>query len=372
MQGRISIARLLQICNTSGMGVREQIMDVAKRRGLDYKALADRAGLPRPTVFRYLKGTNDLTGGRIDRLLDALSLQLGQVRRSRLPKQEFPVPLFMQPAEGTSPILRYPGSKWRLMLHVIPLMPAHDHYVSVFGGSGSDILRKPPSSLETFNDIDGHVFGFFSLLQDKIKMDQLRERLATTPAQSQRHFEQAVGLMDTATDPVERTWAFLVVSFQGFCVASPSSQTPTHWRYARRPHTTAKSWFKLPTAIEIASDRFRAVQIMNQPWQDVISRMDLPATLFLIDPPYHPDALNQRFYANSMTAGDHEQLLDALLAVKGFVILCGYTTPLYNERLARWRNVPLMKPASLAVHGNKPTRTEMLWLNYDETGNRLK
>ena len=52
------------------------------------------------------------------------------------------------------PIVRYPGSKWEQMQHIMAfLSPAfHNHWVDVFGGSGAGILGKPPSRMETFND----------------------------------------------------------------------------------------------------------------------------------------------------------------------------------------------------------------------------
>lgn len=44
------------------------------------------------------------------------------------------------------------------MPRLIGIFPNHDHYVSVFGGSGADILGKPRSRLESYNDLDGHLF----------------------------------------------------------------------------------------------------------------------------------------------------------------------------------------------------------------------
>jgi hypothetical protein len=49
-------------------------VDAARRQGLDYKAVADKSKLPRPTVHRFFKGKSDMTSRRLDRLLGILGL----------------------------------------------------------------------------------------------------------------------------------------------------------------------------------------------------------------------------------------------------------------------------------------------------------
>lgn len=355
------------------MGIRDRIIEVAQRRELDYKALADAAGLPRPTVHRYMNGKADLTGGRIDRLLDALGLAVGRNRRTKAEVHPPEPSLFMEPATGVKPLIRYPGSKWRLLPRLIRNLPPHRHFVVPFGGSGAEILRKPPSQLETFNDIDGGVFGLFSVLQDDQCRALLEKKLASTPAQSQRHYEQALHALKDHADPVEKAWAFMVASFQGFCVASPTAQRPVHWRYARQPHSTAKNWLKLPECVEAAARRFDGVQLMNTSWQEVVRKMDSPSTCFLIDPPYHPATLSRRYYAHPMSDRDHEQMLDTLEGVMGFIMLCGYESPLYADKLHRWRRLDFRASASLGVAKRaRASRRETVWLNYDERGKRLR
>jgi DNA adenine methylase len=350
------------------MGIRQRIIEMAQRKDLDYKALAKQSGLPRPTIHRYLAGKNDLTGGRIDRLLDVLGLAVGRRRSPRRPQI---ASLYMQAMTGTRPLFRYPGSKWRLMKDFVKLMPLHQHFVVPFGGSGADILRKPPSPLETFNDLDGDIYNLYSLLQDDLAVRRLKRRLVATPAQSQRHFEEALAVMKAGADPVDRAWAFLVASFQGFCVTSPSLHNLARWRYARKPHATAKNWFSLETSLDLAAARFRAVQLTNMPWQEAIHKTDTPTTLFLIDPPYFPGTVPRQLYSHGMTESDHAELLAVVQRVKGLVMLCGYDNPLYAKELVCWRKIAFGQLASLGVNGVRDKRSDLLWMNYDETGNRV-
>ncbi len=353
------------------MSIREKVIEIAERKGFDYKKLADASGLPRPTVHRYFNGKADLTGGRIDKLLGVLGLAVGRYRRTK-DEMEPPKSLFIEPVTGIKPLLRYPGSKWRMMPDLIRLMPRHQHYVVLFGGSGADILRKPPSPLETFNDLDGNIYNLFQLLQDEKQLFRLKKKLAATPAQSQRHFEEALAALRDHADPIEKGWAFLVVSFQGFCTASPSKQRMSQWRYSRRPHSTAKSWLKLPDTIDIAAERFRSVQLTNQPWQEILTRTDARTTLFVADPPYHPDVLPCDYYGHAMTAEEHEELLAVLNRVKGFVILCGYENNLYSDVLSKWRKIKTIRSTTMGVRAKRGTRREVIWLNFNEAGRRVR
>jgi DNA adenine methylase len=352
------------------MGIRERIIEFAGQRGLDYKKLADLSGLPRPTVHRYLHSKNDLTGERIDKLLVVLGLAVGRHRRTKA-EIDPPKALFMEPVAGTKALLRYPGSKWRMMLDLVRQLPPHEHYVVLFGGSGADLLRKPPSALETFNDLDDNVSSLFTVLQD----DQLRERLsdkvAVTPAQSQRAYEDALAIMDKDADPVKRAWAFLVVSHQGYCLASPSFQQANRWRFGGKPNSNSKNWSKLPEIIEATAQRFKHVQLPNRSWQDVLQTADSPTTLFMADPPYFPGTFQRQYYRRTLTVEDHKELLAAFNDVKGFVILSGYSNELYDVELAHWRRVEFSTSTTMALNGGRAERAEISWMNFDEHGKRI-
>lgn len=354
-----------------GMGIREKVIEVAERRGFDYKELADKSGLPRPTVHRYFSGKADLTGGRIDKLLGVLNLSVGRLRRTsdEVRPKEF---LFIEPLVRTKQLFRFPGSKWRLMPDLVRLMPRHQHYVVLFGGSGADILRKPPSPLETFNDLDEGVHNLYSVLQDAEKLTRLKTKVAATPSQSQRCFQEALATLQSSQDSVLKAWAFLVVSFQGFCVSAPTTQEAYHWRYAKRPHTTARNWTKLPDIAEQAARRFQHVQLSNQPWQGVFHKADSKTTLFIVDPPYFPGTIPHEYYAHTLTARQHEELLTTLKKAKGLVILSGYANETYAKELSHWRAIEFGKTTTMGINGKRGGRTEMLWLNFNESGRRLR
>lgn len=60
--------------------IRAAVRAEVERAGWTHAELAERAGLPRPRVTEYLAGRRDMTGANLDRLLEALGLELRSKR----------------------------------------------------------------------------------------------------------------------------------------------------------------------------------------------------------------------------------------------------------------------------------------------------
>ena len=65
------------------------------------------------------------------------------------------------------PILKYPGSKWRIAQEIVNLFPQHRSYVEPFFGSGAVLFNKELSSIETINDIDNDIVNLFQIIRDE-------------------------------------------------------------------------------------------------------------------------------------------------------------------------------------------------------------
>lgn len=277
-----------------------------------------------------------------------------------------------------SPIFSYPGSKWRLMPKLMRHFPPHDHYVSVFGGSATDILVKPPSKFETYNDLDQNLYSLFKLLQDSIQLEQLVHKIQLTPSCCQDQYLEAVDtLKGGAANPVVRAWAFLVVAHQGAPSRSASIQRPTEWLATYIPNSSLNTWGRLPSIIQQVAVRFRNVQIVNRDWGKVITPgegFDRPDTFFFTDPQYHPSTLrpNAKYYFESMNHSDHERLLAALTQIEGRAMICGYDSELYRDVLGNWRTSHFSTRTSMDVGGSRNKRTEIIWMNYDPCGRQLR
>src|SRR5665213_893385 len=71
------------------------------------------------------------------------------------------------------------GGKFSHLDWLLPLLPKCHHYCEPFAGSGAVLINKEPSSVETYNDIDGEVVNFFKTLRDK--NEELIKAISLTP-----------------------------------------------------------------------------------------------------------------------------------------------------------------------------------------------
>ena len=102
--------------------------------------------------------------------------------------------------------------------------------------------------------------------------------------------------------------------------------------------------------------------IENRDAWDVMQQHDTPDTLHYVDPPYMHETRNMArgnaAYEMEMTVADHETLLENLQTLGGMVVLSGYRTDLYDDKLSTWSRVDRAAKADGARD-----RIESLWLN---------
>lgn len=264
----------------------------------------------------------------------------------------------------TRPLLRWHGGKWMLAPWIISHFPAHRVYVEPFGGAASVLLRKPRTYAEIYNDLDDDVVNLFSVLRSPAAADLVRALELTPFARSE--FE--LSYLDT-DDPVERARRLVARSFMGFGSDGHNTAVRTGFRAAsnRSGTTSAHDWSNLREAYRAIIGRLDGVVIECRPAVAVMRRHDGPDTLHYVDPPYLPETrsnksrrgkLRYHAYRHEMTRRQHAQLLTALRSLLGMVVLSGYPSELYDQRLKGWRRVEI---AALADGARK--RTEVLWLN---------
>lgn len=252
------------------------------------------------------------------------------------------------------PAIRYYGSKWRLSPWILQHFPPHTTYVEPFGGGAAVLLRKPPSTLEVYNDLSGDTVNFFAQLRDHT--DALVRAIELTPY-ARAEFLQAISAPGSSA--LEQARRFYIEHQQGW----GGRKSRPSWRY-QHTNTRGKSvvadWNQVNHLYAIAG-RLKQVFIECDDAVRVIERFDTPHTLFYLDPPYLPDT-RSRFdhgYDHEMTDADHEALLQQIRGVAGMVVLSGYPSEMYNEYLADWDRVE-----TTARTTHTPTiATEVLWLS---------
>jgi DNA adenine methylase len=260
----------------------------------------------------------------------------------------------------------YFGSKQRVADWIVGLLPDHGHYVEPYAGGLSVLLAKPPSRMETVNDLDGELVCFWRVLRDQ-PHDLVRAVELTPHARA-----ELAAAWEPTTDEVElarRVWIRLTQGRGGM-------MRRTGWRHYVNP---AGSSLDMPGYLEAyrdrilpAADRLRGVSLDCLPALTVIGKYgDVGDVLLYVDPPYLGTTRSHRNrYGQEMRdATEHRDLATALHACTAAVVLSGYDSPLYASLYADWHRYELITTTGNAT-GDK-ARTEVLWSNRPLGSNTL-
>lgn len=251
-------------------------------------------------------------------------------------------------------ILNYPGAKWGMAKQIVSLMPPHRSYLEPFFGSGAVLFNKPPSAIETINDIDGDITNFFKVLREQ--SDRLIEAISLTPY-SRDVFDDAHE--NRGTDDFDKAYRFAIRSRMGHGFKTYQKTSFKIDVYARERSYCVSVWNKMPTMLKEAAGRLKQVQIENRPALDLIKKFNHDNVLIYCDPPYLLNTRGGKQYRCEMSEQDHLELLAALVDHKGYVILSGYPSEMYDRELRGWHKI-----TRKSYNQNADRRTEVLWCNF--------
>lgn len=254
--------------------------------------------------------------------------------------------------------LNYPGAKWGMAQQIVSMMPKHRSYLEPYFGSGAVLFNKPPSAIETVNDIDGDITNFFKVLREQ--PNELAEAISMTPY-SRDVFDDAHA--NRGTSDFDRAYRFAIRSRMGNGFKTYQKTGFKIDIYARERSYCVDCWNKMPEQLFEAAVRLKGVQIENRPAIEVIKRFNHENVMIYADPPYLLETRGGKQYAHEMSEQDHVELLEALKAHKGYAIISGYPSELYNEMLDGWDSIE-----KKSYNQNSDARTEVLWFNFGICG----
>lgn len=259
-------------------------------------------------------------------------------------------------------ILKYPGSKWNKSEWIINFFPPHHSYLEPYFGSGAVLFNKERSNIETVNDLDDNVVNLFQWIKND--PEKLAHEIYYTPYARQT-YEDAFTL--EPENSLEKAVNFYIRLEMGHGYRTNGERVG--WKndiQGRERAYASKNWCELPQKILMAAERLRGVQIENRPALELIHRFNYKNVLIYCDPPYMLRTRHGKQYKCEMGDSDHEKLLEALLKHKGYVILSGYDTDLYNDMLKDWNRYE-----TTSYTQSQTMKLEVIWLNYDPPGQQL-
>lgn len=261
--------------------------------------------------------------------------------------------------------LNYAGSKNSLADFILSFVPPHHCWVEVFGGSGAMLFSKPPSEVEVYNDINKDLYSLFEALSQKATADELYTRLSMTLYSREQFDRSKDALKEKSTTGIDRAFHAFVVYNQSMGGVIRKSYGGG-WSFSASSNK-AKTYFARVDALQSFAYRLRNVQVECKDYEYIFKRYDAIDTLFYLDPPYINETRSGGdAYQNELSTPDqHAQLIGAIAALKGLVIVSGYNHPIYQllDRL-HFERVEISVRSTLAP-GKKQgaKRKECLWLS---------
>jgi DNA adenine methylase len=277
-----------------------------------------------------------------------------------------------------SPILWY-GGKGQLVSKLKDFIPHdYDYYVEPFFGGGSLFFSLRPASVETINDIDSAVMGFFKVLRDRDTFEDFLWLAQHTPY-SRELWDECEDKWREEDDPVMRAWRWWVVARQSFAGAFGVSWGTTV-TMSRRGMPMRNS--SLLSTVEYLPDihyRLRCTQIENRDAREVIEAYGVEGAFVYCDPPYVMSTRQcDHDYDHGFTIEDHEELVELLLQCPADVMVSGYPHEVYDPLIeAGWEthtwdviSYAAAKTRRTGIQGEgaakrDSTRVECIWMNYD-------
>ncbi|MBK8909724.1 MAG: DNA adenine methylase [Chlorobi bacterium] len=264
------------------------------------------------------------------------------------------------------------GGKFSHLDWLLPQLPDCVHYCEPFAGSGAVLLNREPSSVETYNDVDGEVVNFFKVLREE--KEALIEQITLTPF-SREEFAAACEL-DPNLSNLERARRFYVRARQ---VRTGLAQTASIGRWANCKNTSRggmsgviSRWLGGIEQLEFIAERLLRVQIENRPAIDVIKLYDSKETLFYCDPPYiHQTRGDTKSYGFEMSDDDHRILAETLNSIEGLAAVSNYECELMEELYPSNKWQKIYSPERV-IHSTKGVRQEVLWVNYQLKAVQMK
>lgn len=255
------------------------------------------------------------------------------------------------------PPFAYIGAKTKLLQWIYQFFPDHVTFVDVFGGTGVVTFNKIPSKNDVYNDINGRIVNFYSVLRDEYSRQILQDLIALTPY-SRLEFQNCKEPVD---DPIEDARRFYVRQNQSF-----SGKNDGFGIKKDETGSSIKTRFYKKIDDDIF-ERLENITFESLSFEKMFETYDQETTLFYCDPPYI-ESLDYKTLSINYTKDDHKRLIECLLNLKGFAIMSNYENELNKPLLdAGWHLEKKDFFCCLSNNdssvGRESTRTECLYLS---------
>lgn len=262
------------------------------------------------------------------------------------------------------PLVRYHGGKGHLYKWILSNFPDYETYVEPFGGGASVLLNKEPSPKEIYNDFEPSIYNLFSVVQQRA--NEFIEILKPIPHRKEVYIE-SLKIYESSSfnslPPLEQAKITYIVLRQS------RAGTATTYSWSKRIHKGIPEeeygWESSKINILNVQKRIKNVTLLNENALDIISNYYEEKTFFYLDPPYLENTrVSKKVYKKEMPLETHIDLLDLINQTKSKIMLSGYSSKLYEEKLKSWNKLCKNSILHSSHAKTKTSKVECLWTNY--------
>ena len=279
----------------------------------------------------------------------------------------------MAKAIGTFP---YYGGKQRLCKRIAEFIP--QGVVSITdacGGSGKLILNCGYAPRMVYNDLNPAMAALMTCIKDRHLFGEFLKQVEAKPYCRNVYEHARVVLAAQRTGAASYTMLELgVAKYQALCMSFNSTMES----YAEPDEKKLRSYReRLYGSLQDAHFHMEDydIQVTCRDAIDIMAESG-PEDMVLLDVPYLAGPEEERHKTGAYGAYDwgrdlHEKFLDRANQTAGKVLICGYESRLYGERLKpdRWLKVDLGEVAKVSARSklgeSKPRVHEIVWVNYE-------
>ncbi len=261
-------------------------------------------------------------------------------------------------------LIKFPGGKNKIKDWVISHFPDNYEsmtYVELAVGGGSIILNKKPSVQEIINDINESLINIYFVL--KCGSEQFINQLKTVTYNEQTFLNALIDQDQPFEDLIDQA----VNEYILYRFSRGGMKKTFAWSDRLRGGIPGdqNAWQNSIDNLWKIANRLNFVDIQNKDFKFILNQYNKDNTFIYCDPPYIKSTrISKEVYDREFTDNDHKDLLDIVTNHKAKILISGYNSKLYNDKLKNWNKYEKLIINHSGQTKIKSTRLEVLWVNY--------
>lgn len=257
-------------------------------------------------------------------------------------------------------VVKKVGGKYKISEWIKSLLPYHNIYCELFGGTfcvGLSIERKSGINYrKVYNDTDAHISNLFNVLRDN--PEKISYQIENTPY-SRKDFEDSCAFFENTKDfsNIDKIeWARQYIVFNRQSIFGKEDET---WCIARKGENNYITWNSLPILIKEISTKLKDAYIECDDYKKVIEKWDNEETLFYCDVPYF--GVEKDFYRPNKENGfDHIDFYNNIKNIKGSWVVSYYDSEFIRDLYKGYSFFTKEVKKNMQIKKKKDSEVELL------------